>query len=138
MGVYVGIFEGNLDVDGFTISGEPIHIICKPHLDSDGKSVRFVNFPINPSLLEITDNFSPAEHYKGLFASKSYKDVLADIFHRQRVKDPVIALFQKSELSLGCFLCSNCTLDRVYVARSSDKYVLDHITRLGRDFVEEI
>jgi len=138
MGVYVGIVEGNLDVNGFAVSGDLIHILCKPHLDSAGNTVKSVNFPVNPSLLEITDNFSPAEHYKGLFASKSYRDVLADIFHRQRVKDPVIALFQKSDLSPGCFLCSACTLDRVYVARSSDKYVLDHITRLGRNFVEEL
>lgn len=138
MAIYVGTYEGHVKVEGPNISGAPIHIICKPHEDSEGAGVKSVNFPINLSLLEITDNFSPAESHSGLVTSKNYRSVLRDIFHRQRVDAPVIALFAKSDLSPGCFLCSDCVSDRVYVARSSDKYVLEHITMFGKDFKAEL
>lgn len=138
MVIYVGTFEGQVKVDGPNISGAPIHIICKPHEDSAGVGVKSVNFPINLSLLEITDNFSPIEPHSGIFTSKNYRSVLRDISHRQRVDAPVIALFAKSDLSPGCFLCSDCVSERVYVARSFDKYVLEHIARFGRDFAAEL
>lgn len=136
MAIYVGTYEGNLEVDGLSIFGSPIHIFCKPQIIEN--VTKSVNFPVNTSLLELADNFCPNESSHEVPVKKKYRDVLMDIYHRQRVDSPLIALFSKSDLSPGCFLCSDFTAEKVYVARSSDKYVLDHIERFGRDFTAEL
>ncbi len=136
MEIYVGTYEGKLTVEGPRVFGAPIRIFCRPHAVE--KVPKFVNLPISPSLLEITDNFSPTRAHLGLVSSKNYREVLRDVLQRQRVDSPVIALFARSDLSPGCFLCSDCISDNVYVARSSEEYVLDHLTRFGRDFVPEL
>jgi len=134
MAIYIGTIEGSMQVEGAIISGPPIHIICQSHNVLGSK--RSVNFPVNPSFLEVIDSFFPHESHPGA-SSNTYKGILRDIFCGQKTPDPILVLFDLRKPLLDRSLDTECSSSMVCVARSSEKYVLDHLNMFGKDFSQE-
>lgn len=138
MEIYVGVLNNGAQIRDFKLDGEPVEILCNSLLNPKKEMIGPVKYTIHSSYLELTDCFSPNEQNPGIFRSRNYRDVFREMFLRQRVDEPIIALIRKESLPVGCFLCSDYPYDeQVFVARVSPGLV-STLKSVGRDFMKEI
>ena len=136
MPIYIGTVEGAMKVEGSNLSSSPIHVMCKTHNTSEGE--RSVNFPINPSYLEVIDSFVSHESRPRVLVPSTYKEILRDIVGGQEIYAPLLVLFDHIDFPSNTSLDLECSSGRVCVARSYEGYVLDHLKMFGKDFSSQI